>query len=294
MKTSSKQALSRLWYTPDRGISIHIFRYHAGLLDCLEHSHGEFSITISLESKLGYWIGGQVNTVKRGEILVIEPGEWHAGVYTLEPPPLGLTISVGEATLKRLLTVMGIEAGSLHDVEIHLSRLTEEGRLTHLGEEMHHEILNSAPGRDAVISSLVTQFLISLLRFCVQPAAAIERHDVARQLPAAEMVRTVEYMNRHRKSSFSLGGLCSEIGTSQSRFIQLFRNSTNTSPLVFYNRILVNKAKSLLNHSGLSIKQIAFALEFQSESHFCTLFRSLSGTTPNQFRLSGREQSSGL
>ncbi len=285
MKTS-EQALSRLWYTPDREISIHIFRYNAGLLDCLEHSHGEFSITISLESQLAYWIGGRVNTVKRGEILVIQPGEWHAGVYTLEPPPLGLTISVAESTLKRLLTAMGVEAGSLDEVEIHLSRLTEDRRFTYLGEEMQHEILNSAPGRDAVMSSLVTQFLISLLRFCVQPGVSAERHDVARQLPAAEMVRAVEYMNKHRKSSFSLGGLCSEIGTSQSRFIQLFRNSTNTSPLVFYNRILVNKAKTLLNHSGLSIKQIAYALQFQSESHFCTLFRSISGKTPNQFRLS--------
>ena len=289
-ENSSEECLSRFWYTPDREISIHLFRYPPGLLECPAHSHGEFSITISLESELSFWVSGQKETITPGDVFIIQPGELHAGIYTVDPAPLGLTISVAERALKRLLAEMGADL-KLDDIEIRIARLVQDHRFPYLAQEMTYEIESRAPGRDAVLRSLLTQFLISLLRFCLQPVTANARQELARQLPAWEMVRAIECMNQCRKSSFSLARLCSEIGTSQSRFVQLFRNSANTSPLAFYNRILVNKAKRLLSHSGLSVKEVAYTLEFQNESHFCTLFRSVAGTTPSQFRISGRDRS---
>ena len=99
------------------------------------------------------------------------------------------------------------------------------------------------------------------------------------------MVRTLEYMNARGKSKFSVAELCAEIGTSTSRFIQLFKNSVSSmSPHVYYNRLIVGKAQRILAASDLSIKAIAYDLGFQNESHFCKVFRSCAGVTPGRFR----------
>jgi AraC-like DNA-binding protein len=199
---------------------------------------------------------------------------------------MGVTISVTQRGLKRLMAKMGTHIDP-DRMEINLPRVAEDSRLFYLAQEMAGEIRGRAPGRDVVMTSLVTQFLIYLLRFCVVPAAPKRRHQLAHQLPAWEMVRAVECMNHWGKSTFSLARLCAEIGSCQSRFTQLFRNSTNINPLNFYNMLLINKAKSLLACSGMSIKEIAYTLEFQNESHFCTLFRAIAGTTPSRFRIFG-------
>jgi len=279
----SEDCLSDFWRTPDHETSIHIFRYTSGALDFPEHCHGEFSINIALEHPLSYRVGNSVETVERGKALIIRPGEWHAGVYPLHRAPLGLTISVTECALKLLLQKMGTNL-DLEKTQINLSRIAEDSRLLPLAEEMAHEIQGRAPGRHVVMASLLTLFLTLLLRLSLEPVAEANPKPLARQLPAWQMVRSVEYMNSCRKRQFSLAGLCGMIGTSQSRFIQLFHNSTNVSPLACYNALLINKSKQLLLNSNQSIKEIARDLEFKNESHFCTLFHSVSGITPGKFR----------
>jgi transcriptional regulator GlxA family with amidase domain len=99
------------------------------------------------------------------------------------------------------------------------------------------------------------------------------------------MVRALEYMNARGKSRFSLAELCSDLGTSTSRFIQLFKNSVGSvSPHLYYNRLIVEKAQKLLASSDMAIKEIAYELGFQNESHFCKVFRSCAGTTPGSYR----------
>ena len=279
----AEKRLSRFWRTPDREVSVHLFRYRSGEFESIEHSHGESSITMALEHRLVYQIHGQVEQVHSEEVLVISPGEWHTGLYALSPAPLGLTISASDRALKLLLASM--EPGSCReDLGIQLPRISGDRRLLYLAQEMAFEIQRRAPGSDLLLMSLVTQFLVHLLRIGLSEAAPRRRLGISRQLPAWEMVRAIECMNDYGKSSFSLGILCSEIGTSQSRFMQLFRQSTGASPLAFYNRLLINKARRLLTESTLSTKEISFELGFQSESHFCALFRAVSNVTPGRFR----------
>jgi AraC family transcriptional regulator len=107
------------------------------------------------------------------------------------------------------------------------------------------------------------------------------------------MVRALEYMNSRGKNGFSLGELCSTVGSSPSRFIQLFKSSCEgVSPHEFYNRLVTRKAEQLLLGTDCSVKEISFELGFKNESHFCRVFRQYSGTTPGKFRWSGRDSGS--
>lgn len=279
----SEAILSRFWHPADWNTSIHLWQYPAGALEILEHIHSEFEVSIALESTCLCRVEGTIERIDPGDILVIRPGERHAGIYASDPAPLGLTVSATEKVLKDLLAKMGGNVGD--GGLLHVPRRIEEPRLLSLGKEMAYELKFKGPGSEAILDSLTTQFLILILRSCIPSEIPIPRREVSRQLSAREMVRAIEYMNRCGKRSFNLATLCAELRTSESRFIQLFRNSAKTSPLVFYNRILISRAKHLLANPSLSIKEIAYALEFGSESHFCTLFRAMAGVSPSQFRL---------
>jgi AraC family transcriptional activator of pobA len=280
----SEAVLSRYWHPADWNTSIHLWRYPAGGFENLEHIHGEFEVCVALESAYRCRVEGQIETVDQGDILVIQPGEPHAGIYELDPAPLGLTVSATQKVLKELLAKMGGSA-TLNGMPA-IPRRIQQPRLLSLAEEMAYEMESKAPGSEAILDSLTTQFLVLMLRSCVPVEAPSPHREVPRQLFAREMVRAIEYMNRCGKRSFNLGSLCAELRTSESRFIQLFRNSAKTSPLAFYNRILVSRARKLLVHSDLSVKEVAYLLEFGNESHFCTLFRAVTGVSPSQFRVS--------
>jgi AraC family transcriptional regulator len=275
----SSVQVSNLWSSIDREISVHYFQYDR--FHCLEHTHGEFSINIPLDCPISYRLGNNIERVAPGSSLVIQPGEWHSGVNLSH----GITISVSERSIKSLYSAVHPNF-DLRNGEISISRIIKNERLTSIGHELASEMRHASVGRDLVIASLVTQYLIYVLRGWAVPFHRALRSD--RQLLATEMVRAIEHMNDCPKSKFSLQSTCAVIGTSQSRFVSLFSASTGSSPLVFYNHILIQKAKHLLVQSDISIKEVAFALEFHSESHFCNLFRSIAGVSPTVFRGNGK------
>ena len=68
-----------------------------------------------------------------------------------------------------------------------------------------------------------------------------------------------------------------DVGVSPSRFIPLFKNIAGINPHIYYNSLLVFKARRLLQLQGSSTKEAAYALGFRNVSHFCNLFHQLTG-----------------
>jgi transcriptional regulator GlxA family with amidase domain len=134
------------------------------------------------------------------------------------------------------------------------------------------------------LEGLVRQLAAELFRRW--PSSATVQRPVppaSRQLPRHQFVRAVEYMNACSKADFRLPILCDEVGSSVSRFTQRFWESTQTRPLPFFNRLIVERAKRMLANSHRPIKDVAYGLGFRSVSHFCTLFKSIEGVPPQEY-----------
>ncbi|MBO9693747.1 AraC family transcriptional regulator [Chryseobacterium sp.] len=65
----------------------------------------------------------------------------------------------------------------------------------------------------------------------------------------------------------------------------LCRKQYKISPLEFIRQRVLLEAKKLLHSSDKSIKEIAFELGFNNFSHFSYFFRSLTGWTPKNYRM---------
>jgi AraC-like DNA-binding protein len=279
---------TRFWFSQESEVCLHSFRYRSGEMDSLLHTHDEYNVVFCLKPGLEYAVRGRKEPLTTGDVLVINPGELHSGRYgSAEIDARGLTIHIPVRALKEILAKMRFPADLDHGRVLFRERVADPS-LVPLVEELIREIEQRQNGYEMLADSIVLQILVHLFRHLLRPSLERGLPPEPRQLPSWQMVRALEYMNARGKSKFSLAELCSEIGTSTSRFIQLFKNSVSSmSPHVYYNRLIVEKAQKLLLGTNLPVKEVAYELGFQNESHFCKVFRACTGTPPGAFREQG-------
>jgi AraC-like DNA-binding protein len=281
----SLQIGSRFWFSREAEICLHPFCYRPGDMDSLPHTHDEYNIVFCLTPGLSYSVRGRVETLTPGDVLVINPGEAHSGHYGSRGiDARGLTLHIPVRTLKKILAKMRFPGDLDHRSVLVLDKMGDPS-IVPLVEGLMREIDQRQSGYEMVVDSIVLQILVYLFRSLLRPSLVPDARETVRQLPSWQMVRTLEYMNARGKNKFSVAELCAEIGTSASRFIQLFKNSVSSiSPHVYYNRLIVDKAQKILAAGDLSVKEVAYELGFQNESHFCKVFRACAGVTPGNFR----------
>lgn len=279
------ELVPRFWFSPQSEVCLHRFRYRSGEMDSLPHTHDEYNIVFCLKPGLEYAVRGRREILAPGDVLVINPGELHHGSYgTAELDARGLTIHIPVRALKAVLSKMRFPGDLDHNRVLFVDKVSDPS-LVPLVEELIREIDHRQSGYQMIVDSIILQILVHLFRNLLRPSLQPGIVAEPRQLPSWQMVQALEYMNARGKSKFSLAELCTDLGTSTSRFIQLFKNSVGSvSPHVYYNRLIVEKAQKMLVSSDLAIKEIAYVLGFQNESHFCKVFRTCSGTTPGSYR----------
>ncbi len=116
-------------------------------------------------------------------------------------------------------------------------------------------------------------------------AHRLKGKNVRSALPGMVLKRIYEYVDGHLEKSISLEQLAEQSGMSRFYFSRLFRNSTGQTPSQYVTRRRVERAKQLLTDGDLTLRAIATATGFSSQSHFCAIFKAKTGATPAQYRL---------
>ena len=259
-------------------MGFHQFGYLEHHYDGLAHTHAEYSIVMCTSGALEVLRDGRRDVMQEGEILIVNPGEVHRCRFGLDHArSCGVTLIVRGAALRSVLDTVAFRSPS--------SELLFGGKVRNrdafaLASTLVQEFEQARPGYVTMMESIVPQVLVHLFRSW--PAERMRPCDLrlAPQLPWLQMHRATEYMNSHGKATFRFSDLCMDVGVSPSRFIPLFKNSSGVSPHIYYNSLLVFKARRLLQLQGSSTKEAAYALGFRNVSHFCNLFHQVTGTTP--------------
>jgi len=96
-----------------------------------------------------------------------------------------------------------------------------------------------------------------------------------------EAVTLMEANLEEPLSSDDLGNL---IGLSRRHLERLFKRHLNQAPSKFYLHLRLEKARSLIRDTDLSIVEVSMMCGFSSASHFSTSYRSHFGLTPRHER----------
>lgn len=78
--------------------------------------------------------------------------------------------------------------------------------------------------------------------------------------------------------------LIGRFDVSRTHFFREFKRQTGQSPYKYHLHLTIRRAGEMLRNSSLSVKEIAFALGFNSPYHFSKLFKSKTGTAPTDYR----------
>ena len=110
-----------------------------------------------------------------------------------------------------------------------------------------------------------------------------EHQALARKSP--KLARAAELMAGNSEYLLKPTDLAKQVGLSQRQLERLFNTYCECTPQQYYMRVRVQRARTLLLETGMSVLEVATATGFSTQSHFTKCFRDHYNTTPQKFRV---------
>jgi AraC family transcriptional regulator len=101
-----------------------------------------------------------------------------------------------------------------------------------------------------------------------------------------EIKQVLMYIREHLNDSVSLSNLADQAGYSRYHFNRIFKEDIGLPPLYYISALRLQRAKDLLLHTDLRVRDIGMEIGQQSLGTFTTRFTEKVGMTPAQFRSS--------
>jgi transcriptional regulator GlxA family with amidase domain len=97
--------------------------------------------------------------------------------------------------------------------------------------------------------------------------------------------RINEVMTKHLSDDdFDINNLCEQLNLSRTQLYRKFRSLTSESPHDYFLKMKLQKARSLLTSSDLTVAEAAYRAGFKNVSHFSKAFTREFGINPSDIR----------
>ena len=169
-------------------------------------------------------------------------------------------------------------------VEIVETYGAEDHLIRQIGLALMAEALTSEPVGRLYAESLAQTLALHLVRHYSVSTRSTEMFRGG--LSGYNLRRAKEFINEHLEQDLTLTGIADAVGLSQFHFARGFKLATNLTPHQYLTERRVELAKHLLRESELPLVEVSARTGFKSQSHFTTLFRRFTGTTPKAWRQS--------
>jgi AraC family transcriptional regulator len=240
----------------------------------------DYTVLLQLEGAWRWRAGEESGEMRGHGALLVVPGEL-MDINVERSAWVTLTLApalVLDAAIRSRLT----RGGALITFRSHVVEGDE--RLARLAGDVAEEMIEEAEGQEVVITAIVEQIVVYLLR----RHAHIRRSDEL-ELSRAGLVdrrirRAVELMHTHLDRDLPLEEIAAAAYLSPFHFARLFKKLTGAPPHAYLAALRAARAQTLLTESDLSITEIAARVGYGSSSHFSKAFRQATGLSPRAFR----------
>jgi AraC-like DNA-binding protein len=96
--------------------------------------------------------------------------------------------------------------------------------------------------------------------------------------------KIIQMMREDVRGELSLGEFAQSVNLSVWRLCHIFKSDVGMPPIRYLRQLRMERAKDLLESSFLSVKEIAFQVGLNDESHFVRDFKSTYGFSPALYR----------
>ncbi len=233
------------------------------------------------EFQLVYIIGGGgrlatrssgVHDVKKGDIFMIFPGEWHSYAPNAETGWNEYWIG---------FTGLNIETRVLNGF------FSREKPLFHVGfnefvVNLYNEAIRSAKRQEPQFQQLLAGIVNHLLGILLTAKDTSQSETLNRSIEIVNAAKAL--MIESIEENISMPVIADKLHVSYTTFRRQFKSITGLSPAQYFINIRIQRAKEMLLGTNASIKEIAIVLQFESPEYFSTLFKKKTGISPLEFR----------
>jgi AraC family transcriptional regulator len=167
-------------------------------------------------------------------------------------------------------------------IEIRNRFQVRDVQLENIGWALKAEMESGYPCGRLYVDSLAVSVAARLVH--CHSSLTLEPRKSKRNLSGRRLKEVLSYIEDNLNQNLSLGDIAKVAGLSVSHFKSLFRESVGLPVHQYLIRRRVERAKSLLGDSKLSISQIAFETGFAHQSHLAHHMRRVLGVSPNALR----------
>lgn len=155
-------------------------------------------------------------------------------------------------------------------------------RLWELGRRLAAELESPRYASRLYFDTLNTQLAICLVR----DHSSLVSHGeaAAHSIEDLRIRKAIDFIQANLSWNTTLEELADETELSPGYLVAAFKQATGRPPHRYLLEQRVERAKVLLADPNQNITQIALDVGFSSQSHLTTVFRRLTGLTPNVYR----------
>ena len=99
------------------------------------------------------------------------------------------------------------------------------------------------------------------------------------------LIKAIKFINQNYTKHLKLSEVAKISCMSVSTFERIFKKEIGITFITYVNRLRISKAINLLKED-MSMSDIAFACGFTNQSHFCRVFKSVTGLSPREYKRS--------
>lgn len=170
-------------------------------------------------------------------------------------------------------------------VSVHESFQIQDRVIRHGVASLAMELSDDKLGGRLYSDAIVTQLCVHLLRN--HGSARLRAPRCPGALNAAQSRRVAAYIEENLGGDLSLETLAGIGGMSQYHFARLFRKRFGVPPHAYVQRRRLERARKLILHSDMALKEIVGASGFCDQSHLGKSFKRAYAVTPAELRKRG-------
>ena len=210
--------------------------------------------------------------LREGDLWLLFPGEWHS--YHPNPRKGWKSYWIGFK-------------GRNMDDRVRAGFLSPQKPIYHVGfSDAIVSLYKQAYDAAVEEAAYSQQYMAGLVNMLIGMMYSKERNiQLSRNQAHVDMIGRARLRIREAlESNLTIQQVAEEMGISYSNFRKLFKEHTGISPAIYQQDLRLQRAKELLSTTDLSVKEIAYRLDFESPDYFSAKFKAKTGRRPSELR----------
>jgi AraC-like DNA-binding protein len=171
---------------------------------------------------------------------------------------------------------------SSHTVDFNLKQVQVNKLLEHYRDSVSILLDNPDLADEELVKNKLREFVLLMTKSVKAPSEL----DFLASMFKPNFVKFEEVIQSNLYANLSQDELANLCHMSVSTFKRKFKEVYNESPVKYFSKMKINKSVELLRKKDLRISDIAYDMGFDSLTTFNRVFKSPTGKSPSEYRLS--------